>query len=411
MPAALDRRLGLAGSAAIGISAMIGAGLFAVFGPATAAAGSGLLIALGMAALLAACNAISSARLARLYPDSGGTYVYGRERLGPFWGHLAGWCFVVGKLASCAAMALAIGAYAWPDQQRLVAVSVIIVITAINLGGVEKSALAGIIITSVVLTMVVVAVATMTLAPAAPEGGLPTSGRGVLEAAGLLFFAFAGYARLATLGEEVRSPERTIPRAIGIAVVLVVLVYAASAIALLHVLGAAELARTPRAFVAGLDAAGAHGLVPIVVVAAALAAGGALLSLTLGVSRTMLAMARDRHLPQQLAQVGTRLHVPWVAELAVGAIVAVLVALGNLTASIAFSSFCVLIYYAIANASALTLGTSAVGRASALLGLLGCLLLAVVLPWSSVATGSAVVALGAASFVVRRPGRRRDAST
>ena len=386
---------------------MVGAGLFVVFAPAVAAAGGGLLAALSVAAVVAACNATSSARLARLYPVAGGTYVYGRERLGPFWGHLAGWSFVVGKLASCASMATAIGAYAWPEHDRLVAVGVVVSLTAINLFGVQKSVVAGIVVVSVVLIVVAVVVAMLWTSPAAPPADERTTIGGVLEAAGLLFFAFAGYARLATLGEEVRDPARTIPRAITVAVIVVVAVYAASALALLHVLGPLRLADSTRPFVTALDAADASPLVPFVVAAAALAAGGALLSLLLGVSRTTLAMARDGHLPRQLAHIDQRHRVPRVAETAAGAIVVVLVALGDLTASIAFSSFCVLVYYAVANAAALTLPSSLLVRGTAVLGLAGCGLLAGALPAGTVAAGLVVVATGAATYGVRRSVVRR----
>ena len=111
----LQRRLGTFDAVVIGLGSMIGAGIFVALGPA-AAAGGGLLIRLGAAAVVAYCNATSSARLAARYPQSGGTHVYGRERLGEFWGCLAGWSFIVGKTASCAAMALTVGFYAWPAQ-------------------------------------------------------------------------------------------------------------------------------------------------------------------------------------------------------------------------------------------------------------------------------------------------------
>ena len=67
-----------------------------------------------MAAVVAYCNATSSAQLAAAYPSAGGTYLYGREVLGDWWGYLAGWGFMVGKTASCAAMALTFAAYAAP---------------------------------------------------------------------------------------------------------------------------------------------------------------------------------------------------------------------------------------------------------------------------------------------------------
>ena len=135
--AALERRLGTGDAVTIGLGSMLGAGVFAVFAPAAQVAGGGLLPALAIAGLVAYANATSSARLAARYPASGGTYVYGRERLGPFWGYLAGWGFVVGKTASCAAMALTFGAYAWPAWQRPLAVGAVVALTAVNYHGVQ----------------------------------------------------------------------------------------------------------------------------------------------------------------------------------------------------------------------------------------------------------------------------------
>src|ERR1700760_1903557 len=136
----LERRLGTFDAVTIGLGSMVGAGIFVALGPAAAAAGSGLLIGLAVAAVVAYCNATSSARLAALYPQSGGTYVYGRERLGEFWGYTAGWGFVVGKTASCAAMALTFASYAAPAHVRLVGVMAVVALTAVNYCGVQKSA-------------------------------------------------------------------------------------------------------------------------------------------------------------------------------------------------------------------------------------------------------------------------------
>lgn len=411
MTAGLDRRLGLFGSTAVGISAMVGAGLFVVFGPAAAAAGSGLFIALGVAAGVAACNAISSARLAMVHAEAGGTYVYGRERLGPFWGHLAGWAFITGKTASCGAMALALGAYLWPDQHRLIAVLVIAAVTAVNLLGVEKSAFVSIVIVGVVVTVTLVAIVTLGSANSAPSAHTSIRADGVLQAAGMLFFAFAGYARLTTLGEEVREPTKTIPRAIAAAMILVVALYAAAAVVLVHAMGTIALAESTRPFVDGLHSVGADSLAPWLIATAALAAGGAVLSLTLGVSRTVLAMARDRHLPHQLAAISSRRRVPHFAEIAVGIAISALVLVGDLSTTIAFSSFCVLIYYAIANASAYGLRTSWTHRVIPGAGLLGCLLLAFTLPPATVISGAIVLALGALSYGLRRPRRAKGTHT
>jgi APA family basic amino acid/polyamine antiporter len=404
-PADLRRRLGLGDAVVIGLGSMIGAGIFAALGPAAAAAGSGLLIGLAIAAVVAYCNATSSARLAARYPASGGTYVYGRERLGEFWGYLAGWGFVVGKTASCAAMALTVGAYAWPDHAHAVAVAAVVALTAVNYRGVQKSAL----LTRIVVALVLAVLAAVVVAAGAGSAGRlaigsDTSVRGILQAAGLLFFAFAGYARIATLGAEVRDPARVIPRAIPLALGITLVVYAVVAVAALLVLGPHGLASATAPLADTVRAAGRPELVPVVRAGAAVAALGSLLALILGVSRTTFAMARDRHLPHRLAAVHPRFAVPHRAELAVGAVVAVIAATADIRGAIGFSSFAVLGYYAVANASAWTL-TPAEGRPPRVVpvvGAAGCAVLACTLPLTSVIWGAVVLAIGAAIYLARR---------
>jgi APA family basic amino acid/polyamine antiporter len=400
----LERRLGIVDAVTIGLGSMVGAGVFVVLAPAAAAAGSGLLVGLAVAAAVAYCNATSSARLAARYPQSGGTYVYGRERLGPSWGYLAGWSFIVGKTASCAAMALTVGYYAWPQHAHAVAVVAVVALTVLNVVGIERSALLTRVIVVVVLA-VLAAVVTVILGfgdvtVAHLALGSDVHAGGVLQAAGLLFFAFAGYARIATLGEEVRDPSRTIPRAIAIALGAALLVYAVVATVVLFELGSAALASATAPLADAIRATGHDGWVPVVRVGAAVASLGSLLALILGVSRTVLAMARDRHLPGMLAAEHPRFGSPYRAEIAVGIVVAVLAASFEVRAAIGFSSFAVLVYYAIANAAAWTLGARLIPAA----GLIGCVTLAFALPPTSVLTGVVVVAAGAVVYrMTRRP--------
>ncbi|MFF3491163.1 APC family permease [Streptomyces sp. NPDC002795] len=411
----LRRALGVRDAVVVGLGSMIGAGVFAALGPAARAAGTGVLYALAVAAVVAYCNAMSSARLAAVYPLSGGTYVYGRERLGPFWGYLAGWAFVVGKSASCAAMALTVGTYVWPGQAHAVAVAAVVALTAVNCFGVQKSAWLTRIVVAVVLA-VLTAVVVACAGSGSAEGGRLAPGlsegvSGVLSGAGLLFFAFAGYARVATLGEEVRDPARTIPRAIPMALGITLVVYAAVGAAAVAVLGVDGLARAPAPLADAMRAAGGDGLVPVVRAGAAVAALGSLLALILGVSRTTLAMARDRHLPGALAAVHPRFQVPRRAEFTVGTVVAVVAAFSDVRGAIGFSSFGVLVYYAIANASAWTLSSAVRARALPALGAAGCLALACALPVSSVTAGAGVIALGVLAYVVRLRARGAHGST
>ncbi|GHE99345.1 amino acid permease [Streptomyces griseoluteus] len=407
-PDELVRSLGVRDAVVVGLGSMIGAGVFAALAPAARAAGSALLVGLALAAVVAYCNATSSARLAARYPVSGGTYVYGRERLGEFWGYLAGWCFVVGKTASCAAMALTVGAYVWPGQAHTVAIAAVVTLTAVNYAGMRKSAWLTRVIVAIVL-VVLTAIVTTSLASGAVDAtrldvGADASWNGVLQAGGLLFFAFAGYARIATLGDEVRDPACTIPRAIPVALAITLVVYALVAVSGLLVLGPDRLGTTVAPLSDVVREAGADWLVPVVRLGAAVAALGSLLALILGVSRTTLAMARDGHLPRRLSAVHPRFGVPHRAELLVGTVVVVLVAFTDVRGAIGFSSFGVLVYYAVANASALTLAPQE-GRPARIIpaaGLLGCLVLAFALPAGSVIAGASVVAAGAVVYAVRR---------
>jgi APA family basic amino acid/polyamine antiporter len=408
----LQRRLGVADAVVIGLGAMLGAGVFASFGPAARAAGAGLVLALAVAAVVAYCNAMSSARLAAVHPQAGGTYVYGRRQLGPGWGFVAGWSFVVGKTASGAAMALTAGAYAWPAHPRPVALAAAAALTAVNYRGVTRTvALTRVLVAVTLLVLAVVVLAGWVGGHADSERLHPLGGTGpygVLQAAGLLFFAFAGYARIATLGEEVRDPARTIPRAVPLALGLVVAVYAAVAVTALAVLGAHRLAVSPAALRDVVSSGSWHVLAPVVRVGAVTASLGVLLSLLAGVGRTSLAMARDGELPRVLDAIHPRFAVPHRAELTVGILVLLVVAVSDVRGAIGFSSFGVLVYYAVANASAWTLPPSASTRVLAGFGFLGCLTLAATLPRTSVVAGLAVLAVGLVTRAVVRALRHRS---
>ena len=413
----LARRLGTGDAVVIGLGSMMGAGVFAAFGPAARAAGAGLLIGLILAAAIAYCNATASAQLAAVYPTSGGTYIYGRERLGPWWGFAAGWGFLIGKTASCAAMALTVASYALPGPwwaQRIVAVAAVVVVTALNYRGITKTAsLARILVacTLVALAAVVIGIAIggVQLSNLSGAGSWSsTTVYGVLQSAGLLFFAFAGYARIATMGEEVRDPARAIPKAIMFALAIAVAVYLVVGVAALLAAGPERLARSAAPLAEALRAAGAAPLVPVVAIGGTLASLGALLALIAGIGRTTLAMARQRDLPGWLAGVHPRYHVPHHAEIALGLVVCVLAATVDLRSVIGFSSFGVLIYYAIANASAYTQPRAQRRwpRALNVCGVAGCLLLVATLPWQSVVVGLGIFAIGLAGRAIALRQRR-----
>ena len=442
VPAALSRRLGLRDAVVIGLASMIGAGAFVSLGAAQDLAGSLAPAAVLVAAVVALCNATSTAQLAAQHPAAGGTYHYGRERLGPWWGFLAGWCFVIGKTASCAAMALVVAAYLVPEPfQRPVAALLVVVLTAVNLVGITRTAvLARVLVTVALAALVLTGVRLVAgVAAGGPTGGAadragagtwevpgPLAGQAaglwdgglaavagageggalgivlaLAQAAALMFFAFAGYARVATLGEEVVAPRRTIPRAILLALAAVGALYLVLSVILVLV-GPAPGAQGwgPAPFRAALDAVGAGGVWAVVVtIGAVAAASGALLALVAGISRTVLAMARERDLPPVLAHVSPRFSVPQRAEAAAGIAVVLLVLLASdVLVAIAASSFGVLLYYAVANLAALTQTGQwrLFPKAMQWLGLVGCVLLVAALPGRTIVAGLVLVAVGLA---------------
>lgn len=402
----LARKLTTTDAVVIGLGSMIGAGVFSAFGPAAKAAGSGLLIGLIIAAAIAYCNAVASAQLAATYPTSGGTYVYGHEQLGHWWGFIAGWGFIIGKTASVTAMALTAASYAVPEPwwlQRLVAVAAVVGLTSLNYRGVTKTAALARILLTITLLCLAAVTAGILLAGETDSSHLNDVFRpgdnglyGILQAAGLLFFAFAGYARIATMGEEVRDPETTIPRAIPLALFITVAVYAVIGISVLIAAGPDRLASATAPLVTAVESAHLDGLAPVVRIGAIVASLGTLLSLIAGIGRTSLAMARNGDLPSWLAAVHPTYKVPHHAEIALAMVVCALLMMVDVRGAIGFSSFGVLVYYAIANTSAFTQPDDRRRwpRALNLLGLTGCLVLIVTLPVQSIVVALIIFMIG-----------------
>jgi APA family basic amino acid/polyamine antiporter len=411
----LRRSLTTADAVVIGLGSMVGAGIFVVVAPAAAAAGPPLLLGLLVAGTIAYMNATSSAQLAALYPRSGGTYAYGRMRLGHFWGFMAGWGFLAGKVASCAAIALTFGTYLFPTATRSTALLLVVVVTAINYRGVRKTALSTRVIVAFVFAVLAMVGVTLLTAPGRDwsritdwEGTLSLDG--VAEAAALLFFAFAGYARIATLGEEVKDPQRAIPRAIPVALVVALFAYLMVAIALLVTLPLDVLAGSDVPLARALEVQDRSSFVPIVKFGAGVASAGVLLSLLAGIARTVFAMAAERDLPRWFDAVHPRHRIPHRAEVAVAGVVAITVALAEVEDVIAFSAMTVLTYYAITNAAALTLvrWERRWPRWMALTGMAGCISLALALPVRTLIPGSSALLVGMIVYAGRQLGRSRS---
>jgi basic amino acid/polyamine antiporter, APA family len=412
----LHRQLGLLDAVGIGLGAIIGAGIFVVTGVAARITGAAIVASLILAGIAATFNALSSAQLAARYPQSGGTYEYGYQLLGPWRGYIAGWMFLASKIAAAGVVAIGLGAYATmllPGlNPRILAVSAVLLFTFLNYFGVQRTSRVNLLIVMMSVTSLLLLVVfgsrsfdASNFVPFAPAGAV-----GVLEGAAILFFAYTGYARIATLGEEVRDPRHTIPRAIIITMAIASLLYVAVAVVSIGAVGPGAIAGSAAPLGVAATAAGGPLLASIIAAGAVTAMLGVILSQIIGLSRMAFAMARRSDLPIVLSAVHPHYRVPHRAVIVVGAGAAIIAATGSLRAVAAAASFAILVYYAIANWAALRLPAAdrlypPVVPAA---GLLVCIVLAFSLRPNVILGGVLLLAVGVAVRMLmlwtRRPG-------
>jgi APA family basic amino acid/polyamine antiporter len=398
----LRRELGVLDAVGVGVGAIVGAGIFVVLGVAAGISGPALLVGLLLAGVGATANALSSAQLAATYPVAGGTYEYGYRVLGPWAGYVAGWMFLVSKVAAAGTVALGLGGYIAPIlpgvSPRLIGVLAVVVFTALNYTGIRRSSTANLVIVGVTL-MALLAFVLFGLAAVQRENFTPfapSGWRGLLEGAALIFFAYTGYARIATLGEEVREPRHTIPRAIVITILLTLGLYALVAFVAVGVAGANRLAVASAPLEIAASIAQGDWLAAVVGVGGITAMAGVLLSQLLGLSRMAFAMARRRDLPAALDRVHSQAGVPHRAVILVGIAAAVVTATGSLSGIVAAAAFAILIYYGIANIAALRMRAEAkiVPDVVPWIGVSICALLALSLSWKVIVSGLAILGVG-----------------
>lgn len=385
----------------MGLGSMVGTGVFVSIGIVAGIAGPSTILAIALAAIVATCNGLSSAQLAANHPVSGGTYEYGYKYLNPWLGFTAGWMFLIAKIASAATAALGfsgylLNAFGMSDRGLLVPLALIavIVLTGVVLRGIRRSNDANIAIVSVTLFSLslfilaglprLISVGTENLTPffGIPDMSTESPTTALLRACALMFVAYTGYGRIATLGEEVHEPRRTIPRAIIITMLLTMLLYISVSVVGIGAVGVGALSNATSEQAAPLEVAarnfGIPGISQILAIGAITAMLGVLLNLILGLSRVLLAMGRRRDMPRKLARLNRAGTTPTLAVITVGVAIALLVLVGDVKTTWSFSAFTVLIYYALTNLAALRLGESdrLYPRWVAALGLVSCLFLA-----------------------------------
>ena len=382
----------------LGLGSIIGTGVFISLGIGASIAGPMILPAIGLAGLVALCNGLSSAQLAANHPVSGGTYEYGHRWLNPSLGFVAGWMFLCAKSASAATAALGFALYLNPENSLPIALAIVWVITAITLLGIQRTnTINTLIVGAVLLSLIAFVVFGAPAISANPQNWQSALDgenlKNLLPATALMFVAFTGYGRIATLGEEVTEPRRTIPRAIIATLVTTTVIYIVVTWVALANAGNqfSSLAIIAQTF-------SGTGLVKVLTAGAIIAMASVLLNLVLGLSRVVLAMGRRCDLPKTTARITDSTKVPAVATIVVGCLITGLVYVGDMKLTWSFSAFTVLVYYALTNLCAIRLKIEERLYPSwvSYIGLFACLCLAVFVEWRIILAGLSLIALGLA---------------
>lgn len=386
----------------IGLGAIIGAGIFVVTGVAAGVSGPAFLISLLLAGIIATFNALSSAQLAAVYPQSGGTYEYGYQLINPSFGFAAGWMFLMSKLAAGSVVAIGFGSYFFQlvpvGSPLIISATAVILLTLANFFGIKKTGylnlfIVGFTIFSLLYLIISGApkISSENFVPFAPFGL-----SGIAEATALLFFAFTGYARIATLAEEVKDPETTIPKAVIITIAGAIFLYALVSVVAVGVIGSESMAGSKSPLQNVANRLTTPGINIIITLGASTAMLGVLLSQILGISRMMFAMGRRRDIPTIFEKIHLKNGVPHIGIFFTGTIILILCFLGTFEFILASAAFTILLYYSITNISALKqpVKQQRYGKAVPILGLTGCLLMAFSLDLQVIISGVALLALG-----------------
>ena len=375
------RTLTLKNSVFLGLSSMIGAGLFVNIAPTAVISSYSLILGLVIASFLAFANASSSAQLARVYPETGGTYLYARKVLGNNASLFSGIVFIVGKIISSIAIALTFGNYLMPSYPKTSGVMLVLLVGIISYFGATKTAsVARWFVYSVIgiLMFYIFSITTSTNFNFSIPVSEGLSIETLLISSSIWFFAFTGYSRLATFGEEVKNPEKIIPKAILTGLGLTVTIYFLVTYITLGIVDPSIIQNSSTPLKVAFDLSRFSNFSFLVSIASTIATGSVLLALIPGISRVVVAMSRDKYLPMGLGKIHKKYNSAYIADICIALVVILGVLTIDVIEAIKISSFFILLYYSLTNLSVIKLEKSQ--RLYSILipyfGILGCLLLA-----------------------------------
>ena len=346
------RTLTLKNSILLGLSSMIGAGLFFNISPTSKIASYSSILGLLFAGTVAYANASSSAQLARIYPQTGGTYLYAKNVLGNFPSLIAGYAFIIGKLISCVAVSLTLGNYLYPENPKIFALLFIFSVTLINYFGISKTVDIAKWFTYTIILIIIFYLISVTSSENFSVNIPITEGlslKNLILSASIWFFAFTGYSRLATFGEEVNNPEKIIPKAILTGLGITLFIYVATSYATLGIVSPSIIENSSTPLKVAFDLSRFSEFSYLIVIASTIATGSVLLALLPGISRVLVAMSRDKKIPDYFKTIHPKQNSAYISDIFGGLLVAAGVLTFDLLPAVKLSAIFILIYYSITN--------------------------------------------------------------
>lgn len=414
-PEPLKREIGLFGATAVGVGAVIGAGIFVVTGIAAGLAGPAVILSIIIAGVISYFTAVSFSKLSEHIQKEGGVYLFTYQLVSPTAGFVAGWMWVLSYTFVGAAVSLGFAGYVaqfLPSVPiKAIAVGLCLVLTFINYVGIKESTIANSILVSAKIMALIFFIALglgyINFGNFTPFF-ISTGGWGILQGTATIFFAYTGFARITILAEEVKDPGRTIPKSILLTLAISTIFYVLASFVAVGLVGYQTLANSDSPLAQAISVTGSSAAVLAVSVGAMIATTSVLLTGILGVSRIMFAMARNNDLPVFLEKIHTKYKTPYFTVWLAGLLMTAAVVLTpNLSQVISLSNFASLLYYSLANVSAISLSMKT-GKFSPIIpfiGLFSCLGLLIFISIDAWLLGIVGLILGLVYYFYRKRNR------
>jgi APA family basic amino acid/polyamine antiporter len=404
----LKRSLGLFDTVSLSLGAIIGAGIFAVTGVASQISGPSLLFSVMIAGIIAALTGVSASQLVKAFPVEGGEYEFAYRTLSPFFAFLSGWMWCLNKIVSDSVIALGFANYVslfLPLQIKIIAIIAVAAAAAINYFGISATGRAMNLLTitkvSILLFFVFAGIFNIKTSNYFPF--FPNGVSGMLEASAIIFFAYVGFIRPIYVVEEIRDPEKNIPKGIFLGLAISALIYFLVMFVAIGLVGSSMLGSTDSPIALAMNAINLPFGVPLIIFGAIVATFSVLLGDVLGLSRMVFAMGRRGDLPKWFGHVEKRSGTPRNAVLLSGLAIAVPLLFFDLRGLVQVASFLILVYFSLLNFSATRLGNSPRKISIiSIMGILSTLTLAFSLSLLSISVGFLLISSGIIYFLVKK---------